>query len=161
MPHLARTTQKLYIVVQSWKLIAKKLTYKTNWKKATWKFSPLIEELRGSWFDVKKVTIIRVECYIKQNLYWQDQKSLSKSVTAGMAHSSRNFWRCFRSVDTKFLKCAVPCEQALFARERRHFWLVWTVSLSKVCRKTLCYERTGNGQSFTETCKGNESSNHF
>ena len=48
------------------------------------KILPLIEGLRGSWFDVKKVTIIRVESR-KQKLCWQEQKSLNKPVTAGIA----------------------------------------------------------------------------
>ena len=47
------------------------------------KILPLIEELRGSWFDVKKVTTIRVDR--KQKLCWQEQKSLSKPVAAGIA----------------------------------------------------------------------------
>ena len=46
------------------------------------KILPLIEEHRGSWFDVKKVT--RVESR-KQKLCWQEQKSLNKPVTAGIA----------------------------------------------------------------------------
>ena len=81
MLHVARTTQKLYIVVLSWKTDCKKNKLiknfnKSKLKKSDLKIFPLIEELRGSWFDLKKVTIIRVECYIKQKLCWQDQKSL-------------------------------------------------------------------------------------
>ena len=43
--------------------------------------------------------------------------------------------------DTKFVKCEVPWEQALFCRGRRHFWLVWWVSPSKVC----CNRGRGGG----------------
>ena len=49
--HLSR--KKLYIVVLSWKHF-----YKNKLEKSDLKIFLLIEELRGSWFDVKKVTMI-------------------------------------------------------------------------------------------------------
>ena len=114
-------------------------------------------------------------------------KSLNQPVTTGWLsrHTTFESSRTLRH-DTMLLKCAVPWERALFGRRqegaifdsfdefhhypasRGYIFVPRKCSLcsqgispSKVCCKTLCYKRTGSGQSFTETCKGKESSNHF
>ena len=113
MSHIARTTQKLYIVVLSWKLIAK-------------------EKLKN--FNKNKLEKRNLKFSHSETLSWQDQKSRNKPILTILSS------RTLRD-DTKFLRCAVLWERALFGRPRRHFWLVWWVSPTKgLCKHTVMNE---------------------